>query len=109
MAHSFPGLTEVSDLNGLSVTSDNRVDGEMGVDELHLVLETLGDTGDHVGDHGLDGSQTSNVLSVTVPNGESSLETLGGLDLYVGGKEQEQSEIGFRDGTFSERLTGRQS
>lgn len=73
--------TEVSDLNGLSVTGDNRVDGEMGVDKLHLVLETLGNTGDHVGDHGLDGSQTSNVLSCTVPYGELGLGTLGTLDL----------------------------
>lgn len=73
--------TEVSDLDGLSVTGDNRVDGEMGVDQLHLVLVTLGDTGDHVGDHRLDSSETSDVLSVSVPNGEPGLGTLGTLDL----------------------------
>lgn len=34
-------LTEVSDLNVLSTVSNDRVDGEMGVYEPHLVLETL--------------------------------------------------------------------
>jgi hypothetical protein len=53
----------------------------MGVHQLHLVLETLGDTGDHVGDHGLDGSETSDVLSGSVPHGELGLGTLGTLDL----------------------------
>lgn len=81
----------------------------MGVYKLHLVLETLGDTGDHVGDHGLDGSQTSNVLSVTVPNGESSLETLGGLDLYFEERKHEQSETWFRFFTMPKRLMGRQA
>jgi hypothetical protein len=76
-----PPRTEVSDLDSLSVTGNDRVDGEMGVYELHLVLETLGDTGDHVGDHGLDGSETGNVLSCTVPHGELGLGTLGTLDL----------------------------
>jgi len=34
-------LTEVTDLNILSTSSDDRVDGEMGVDKPHLVLESL--------------------------------------------------------------------
>lgn len=80
--------TEVSDLNGLSVTGDNRVDGEMGVYQLHLVLVTLGDTGDHVGNHGLDGSETGNVLSGTVPHGELGLSTLDTLDLKERHRDQ---------------------
>lgn len=74
-------LTEVSDLHALTV-SDDGVDGEMGVYEPHLVLEALGNTGNHVGDHGLDGSEAGNVLSGTVPHGESDSLVLLGLDLW---------------------------
>jgi hypothetical protein len=52
------------------------VDGEMGIDVSHLVLEALGDTNDHVVDKGLDGSQSSDVLSVSVDDSQ--------LDLSVG-------------------------
>lgn len=38
----------------------------MRIDKSHLVLETDGDTGDHVGDERSDGSQVSNMSSVTV-------------------------------------------
>ena len=41
----------------------------------------LGDTGDHVLDKRLDGSETSNVLSGTVEDGEGDLRTGGSLDL----------------------------
>lgn len=67
---------EVSDLNDLAVLQEVDVDGEMGIDVSHLVLEALGDTNDHVVDKGLDGTQSSDVLSVTVEHRE--------LDLSVG-------------------------
>lgn len=67
---------EVSDLNDGTVLNEVDVDGEMGVDVSHLVLVTSGDTGDHVVDEGLDGSQSSDVLSVTIEDGD--------LDLVIG-------------------------
>lgn len=67
---------EVSDLDNSAVLDEVDVDGEMGVDVSHLVLVTLGDTGDHVVDQGLDGSEGSNVLSGTVEDGD--------LDLLIG-------------------------
>lgn len=67
---------EVSDLDNGTVLDEVDVDGEMGVDVSHLVLETLGDTNDHVVDEGLDSSQGSDVLSVTVEDGD--------LDLLIG-------------------------
>lgn len=59
---------EVSDFNDLLAIlfGKSDVDREMGVHVSHLVLVTLGDTGDHVGDQRLDSSQSSNVLSVTM-------------------------------------------
>lgn len=61
---------KVTDLNNLVGTLLDRgdVDGEMGVTETHLVLESLGDTGDHVLDVRSDGSDGSDVLSVSEPN-----------------------------------------
>lgn len=67
---------EVSDLNDGTVLNEVDVDREMGVDVSHLVLVTSGDTGDHVVDEGLDGSQSSDVLSVTIEDGD--------LDLVIG-------------------------
>lgn len=61
---------EVADLNlpEASVLGlvDVDVDGEMRVDVAHLVLEALCDTGDHVVDDGLDGSQGGDILAVAV-------------------------------------------
>jgi hypothetical protein len=48
--------TEVSDLEVGSIIVGDGVDGEMGVDQSHLVQESLCDTNDHVLDEGLDGS-----------------------------------------------------
>jgi hypothetical protein len=45
----------------------------MGVDVSHLVLVALGDTSDEVGNQRLDSSQRSNVLAVTVVDGETNL------------------------------------
>jgi hypothetical protein len=42
------------------------VDGEMGVDISHLVLEALGDTDNHVLDDGSDGTQSGDVLTVAM-------------------------------------------
>ena len=44
----------------------------------------LCDTDDHVLDHRLDGSETGNVLSVSVPDSEDDLVGLWLLDLRVG-------------------------
>lgn len=69
---------EVSDLNVLLAVNLNNVDvdWEMRIDVSHLVLVTLGDTGNQVSNQGLDGSQSSNVLSVTVV--DSDLDGLVG-------------------------------
>lgn len=61
---------EVADLNleeaGLLVLLKVDVDGKMGVDVAHLVLEALGDTDDHVVDDGADGAQSGDILAVAV-------------------------------------------
>ena len=48
--------TEVSDLEVRTIVVGDSVDGEMCVDQSHLVEESLCDTNDHVLDEGLDGS-----------------------------------------------------
>lgn len=68
----------VPDLDGLLVVGDDNVDGEMGVDETHLVGETESNTLDHVLDLGSDGAKASNVLASSVPDDK--------LDLVDGGK-----------------------
>ena len=72
---------EVSDLNleqvGLGVLGDVDVDGEMGVDVSHLVLEALGDTDDQVVDDGSDSSEGSDILADTVVNLNGDLVLLG--------------------------------
>ena len=61
---------EVSDLNleqvGLGVLGDVDVDGEMGVDVSHLVLEALCHTDDQVVDDGADSSEGGDVLADTM-------------------------------------------
>ena len=61
---------EVSDLNlveaGLGVLADVDVDGEMGVDVAHLVLEALGDTDDHVVDQRADCAEGRDILARAV-------------------------------------------
>ena len=60
----------VPDLNnpkaGVVVLVKVDVDGEMGVDVTHLVLEALGDTNDHVVDERTDGAESGDVLAGTV-------------------------------------------
>lgn len=64
-----------------TVIVGDSVDGEMCVDQSHLVEEALCDTDDHVLDQGLDGPEAGNVLSGTVPDGELDFSLLGGVDL----------------------------
>ena len=61
---------KVTDLDNLvsSLLDRGDIDGEMGVTESHLVLETLGDTSDHVLDVRSDGSDRSDIFSVAKPD-----------------------------------------
>lgn len=72
---------EVSDLDlvlvGLGVLVDVDVDGEMGVDVAHLVLEALGDTNDQVVDQSTDSSESSDILASTVVDLNSDDVLLG--------------------------------
>ncbi len=74
-------VLDVPDLNleqvGLLVLLDVDVDGEMRVDVAHLVLETLGHTNDQVVDEGSDGSESSDVLAVSVVNLDADDTRLG--------------------------------
>lgn len=73
---------EVADLNlpqaSLLVLVDVDVDGEMCVDVAHLVFKPLRYANDHVGDDGLDGAQSGDILAVAVVdlNGD---DVLGGV------------------------------
>lgn len=74
---------EVSDLDlvdALRVLLDVDVDGEMGVDVSHLVLEALGDTDDQVVDEGADGAQGGDVLP-------AAMVDLNGDDVLLGDGE----------------------
>lgn len=68
---------EISDFDSLAIVDNVNVDGEMGIDVSHLVLVTLGDTSDHVGNKGLDSSKSSNVLSVTVVDSDLDFTFFG--------------------------------
>lgn len=74
----------IPDLNGgtagLVVGLDVDVDGEMGVDVAHLVLESTGDTDHEVVDDGADGAESSNTLASTVVE-------LDGDDILLGAAE----------------------
>lgn len=79
---SHPLLSqEVPDLHRQSIRGDDHVDGEMGVDGSALVLESNGDTLDHVGQDGLGSSHAGEVLSASVPDNELDFLALGGLDV----------------------------
>lgn len=56
---------KVSDLNILARKTD--VDGEMGINESHLVKESTGDTDDHVLDVRADSTDTGELLTVSKP------------------------------------------
>lgn len=75
-------VPSIPDLNhpeaGVVVLLKVDVDGEMGVDVAHLVLEALGDTNDHVVDDGADGAQSGDVLAAAVVHLDLD-DILGGL------------------------------
>lgn len=83
---------EVSDLDlvqaGLGVLVDVDVDGEMGVDVAHLVLEALGDADDHVVDQGADGAESSDILAGAVVELDVDEALLG-----VGEVDGEMAEV----------------
>ena len=81
---------EVADLDdevsGLGILLNVDVDWEMGVDVTHLVLETLGDTDDHVVDQGTDGTESGDILAGTVVelNVDEVRLWVGEVDCQVG-------------------------
>lgn len=56
-------IPDLNLVNTVGVLVQVHVDGEMGVDVAHLVLEALGDTDDQVVDEGTDGSESGNGLA----------------------------------------------
>lgn len=58
-------MSQTSLLVGVNVD----VDRKMCIDVAHLVLVALGDTNNHVGDQGLDGTQSSDVLAGAMVQG----------------------------------------
>jgi hypothetical protein len=72
---------EVADLDleqaRLGVLVDVDVDGEMGVDVAHLVLEALGDADDQVVDDGADSTEGSDIFAVAVVDLNRDLVLLG--------------------------------
>jgi hypothetical protein len=93
---------EVTDLNSISGIVNDNVDGEMSVNVTQLVLETLGDTDNHVVDQRADSTDTGNVLTETVVDNETDLGTNNG-DFNV-----QVTEVLGEDttGTFDGNLTG---
>lgn len=63
----------VADLNGLLAVNNGHVDGEVRVGRAHLVLESLGNTGNHVLDVGADGADAGKVLANTEPDRHGNL------------------------------------
>ena len=69
--------TKVPDLDGLAGVGDTGIDGEMSINEPHLVSVTLGDTGDEIldvaergadGGGGLPGAEPSIDLQLSLPS-----------------------------------------
>lgn len=78
--HARCGEENLPDLNlvdALAVLVQVHVDGKMGVDVAHLVLEALGDTNDQVVDDGADGTEGGNGLADTVVNVDGNHIGLG--------------------------------
>lgn len=63
---SIPDLN--SDQSSFLIRGNVDVDGEMGVDVAHLVLEATGDTDDQVVDDCSDSAEGSDALAVSVVN-----------------------------------------
>ena len=68
---------KIPDLDGLAGVGNIGIDGEMSINEPHLVTVTLGDTGDEIldvaeggadGDRGLPGAEPSVDLQLSLPN-----------------------------------------
>jgi len=58
---------EITDLHSLAVVLDGDIDGEMGVNALHLVTITVGDALHHVFDVANDSSHGGDVLTAAEP------------------------------------------
>lgn len=74
---------EVTNLDGVTLTVDDDVDGKVSVDVAHLVLEAFGDANDHVVDQGADGANGGHVLAAAVVDGEPELVLGDELDFNV--------------------------
>jgi len=86
---ALPLRKNVPDLDvpeaSLGVLVDVDVDGEMGIDVAHLVLEALGHTNDEVRDEGADGAEGGDILAVAVVdlNADNVLLDQGEGDSHV--------------------------
>lgn len=69
---------EVANLDRILGIVDDDIDGEMGVNQSHLVGEPIGDTLEHVLDARADGAQARDVLASSVPHDEADLPFLLG-------------------------------
>ena len=94
LTHLF--TQKVSDLYALSAVVDDDVDGEMCIDGLELVSETLCDAGDHVLDHALYCPQAGDVFPASVPDDQGNLARPS-LCLRV---DQAQVHVDVLDGLF---------
>lgn len=83
---------EVADLDSILLLVDDDVDGEMGVNKTHLVLEAVGDALDEVLDARADGAEASDVLASSVPDDEADLPLL--LDRVGGGGDHAHRHVG---------------
>jgi len=79
------------DLDGLFVVRDDDVDGEMCVDETHLVGETETNTLDHVLDLRSHGAEASDVLASSVPDDE--LDLVDGGDSLLRGSDNTHRHV----------------
>jgi len=74
---------EVVDLDLLLVLADTAVDGEVSVNETHLVLVALGDTDDHVLHVTGNSADAGNSLASSEPHLEHNVLVLVALDGHV--------------------------
>ena len=77
---------EVSDFDleefRLAILLDVDVDGKVGVDVAHLVLESLGDANHHVFNNGTDGAEGCDTLSGSVVHFNGDEVLLGSAEAY---------------------------
>jgi len=74
---------EVLDSDGGAILGDNNIDGEMSVNQSHLVSETLGGTSDHVLDEGLEGVDSTGLLVSTEPDSDADEGTVSLLGVLL--------------------------